>query len=40
LTPIAELPALMDMRWQRPVEQWWRRLGPVAQTMAQRPETV
>jgi 6-phosphofructokinase 1 len=34
LTPFAELPRLMDLENQRPLEQWWRQLAPIAELLA------
>ena len=36
-TSLADLPLLMDPVYQRPVEQWWLRLRPLAQVLAQQP---
>lgn len=36
-TSLADLPLLMDPVYQRPVEQWWLRLRPLAQLLAQQP---
>ena len=35
ITPIDDLPRLMDMENERPREQWWRALGPIARLLAQ-----
>jgi 6-phosphofructokinase 1 len=34
ITPFEDLPRLMDLESQRPKEQWWRALAPVAQLLA------
>lgn len=34
-TDLADVPRLMDMRFQRPRRQWWRDLQPIAQVLAQ-----
>jgi 6-phosphofructokinase 1 len=34
VTPFAELAELMDLENQRPREQWWRKLAPVAELLA------
>jgi 6-phosphofructokinase 1 len=34
LTPFAELARLMDLENQRPREQWWRQLAPIAELLA------
>ncbi len=38
-TSLADLPLMMDTQYQRPVDQWWMRLRPLAMTMAQPPDT-
>ena len=35
VTPIEELPRLMDMKNERPRDQWWRALEPIARLLAQ-----
>ncbi len=35
VTPIDELPRLMDMQNERPRDQWWRALAPIARLLAQ-----
>jgi len=35
VTPIDELPRLMDMENERPRDQWWRALAPIARLLAQ-----
>jgi 6-phosphofructokinase 1 len=35
VTPIDELPRLMDMKNERPRDQWWRALAPIARLLAQ-----
>ena len=35
VTPIDELPRLMDMTNERPRDQWWRALAPIARLLAQ-----
>ena len=35
VTPIEELPRLMDMKNERPRDQWWRALEPLARLLAQ-----
>lgn len=37
-TSLADLPLLMDPVYQRPVEQWWLRLRPLADELARSPE--
>jgi 6-phosphofructokinase 1 len=40
VTPIEDLPRLMDMANERPRDQWWRALAPIARLLAQpRPNT-
>ncbi len=34
-TTLADLPLLMDPHFQRPVNEWWMRLRPIAKVMAQ-----
>ena len=34
ITPFDEMPRLMDLDNQRPKEQWWRQLAPIAQLLA------
>jgi 6-phosphofructokinase 1 len=34
ITPMDELPRLMDIENDRPREQWWRQLAPIAQLLA------
>jgi 6-phosphofructokinase 1 len=34
ITPFDDLPRLMDLENQRPKEQWWRALAPIAQLLA------
>jgi 6-phosphofructokinase 1 len=34
ITPFDEMPRLMDLENQRPKEQWWRQLAPIAQLLA------
>ena len=34
VTPFAEMPRLMDLENQRPREQWWRKLAPIAELLA------
>jgi 6-phosphofructokinase 1 len=34
-TNLEDLPRLMDMDLQRPKEQWWLQLRPIAKIMAQ-----
>jgi 6-phosphofructokinase 1 len=34
LTPVEEMPLLMDMENNRPKEQWWRALAPIARLLA------
>ena len=34
-TPIESLPKVMDMENQRPKDQWWRTLTPIADLLAQ-----
>jgi 6-phosphofructokinase 1 len=34
LTPVEEMPRLMDMENNRPREQWWRALAPIARLLA------
>ena len=36
-TSLADLPLLMDTEFQRPIDQWWMGLRPLAQVMAQPP---
>ncbi len=36
-TSLADLPLLMDAEFQRPIEQWWMGLRPLAKVMAQPP---
>jgi 6-phosphofructokinase 1 len=36
LTPLAEMPALLDLENQRPREPWWRGLAPTAELLAGR----
>jgi len=35
ITPIEDLPRLMDMENERPRDQWWRALVPIARLLAQ-----
>ncbi len=35
VTPIDDLPRLMDMKNERPRDQWWRALAPIARLLAQ-----
>jgi 6-phosphofructokinase 1 len=35
VTPIEDLPRLMDMENERPRDQWWRALAPLARLLAQ-----
>ncbi|MCG6919707.1 MAG: 6-phosphofructokinase [Acidobacteria bacterium] len=35
ITPIDDLPRLMDMENERPRDQWWRALAPIARLLAQ-----
>jgi 6-phosphofructokinase 1 len=35
VTAIEDLPRLMDMKNERPRDQWWRALGPIARLLAQ-----
>jgi 6-phosphofructokinase 1 len=35
VTPIEDLPRLMDMKNERPRDQWWRALAPLARLLAQ-----
>jgi 6-phosphofructokinase 1 len=34
MTPFEDLPRMMDLENQRPKEQWWRALAPIAQLLA------
>ena len=34
ITPFEDLPRMMDLENQRPKEQWWRALAPIAQLLA------
>jgi 6-phosphofructokinase 1 len=34
VTPIDELPRLMDLEHKRPKEQWWRALAPIARRLS------
>ena len=36
-TSLADLPLLMDSNYQRPVDQWWMRLKPLAEMLSQPP---
>ena len=35
VTAIEDLPRLMDMANERPRDQWWRALAPIARLLAQ-----